>query len=96
VVVNSAERSRQFGAERNLSDTEIDRIVAETQQTQTALQESEQRFQLLVDAIEGYALRSVVRSRAALEWENLPLRQKIGVRQRSARKAPGWPSKSIL
>lgn len=54
--MNSAERSRQFGAERNLSDTEIDRIVAETQQTQTALQESEQRFQLLVDAIEDYAI----------------------------------------
>lgn len=55
--MNSAERSnRQFGAERNLSDTEIDRIVAETQQTQTALQQSEQRFQLLVDAIEDYAI----------------------------------------
>jgi hypothetical protein len=34
------------------------------------------------------ALRAILRSRAALELENLALRHQIGVLQRSARKRP--------
>ena len=42
------------------------------------------------------ATLSSIRSRAALELENLALRHQIGVLQRSARKRPKWTSADLL